>query len=41
MHQDENYCHNCRYWGPLRDGVHCGYCIDFFYANGHLPRKGE
>lgn len=36
-----HYCHCCRYHRELRDGVHCGWCLDFFYAHGRMPRKGD
>lgn len=37
----QNWCHNCRYHRELRDGVHCGWCLDFFYEHGRLPLKGD
>jgi hypothetical protein len=41
MSADTNYCHNCRHDSQLRDGVFCGYCLDFYYANGRLPVKSD
>jgi hypothetical protein len=36
-----NYCHNCRVHSSLPDGVHCGWCLRFFYAQGRLPTPAD
>jgi len=37
----ENYCHNCRWWQPLTDGVHCSWCLSFFYQHGRMPTMAD
>lgn len=40
-HLAAHYCFNCRYHRDLPDGVHCGWCIDFFYDHGRMPKAGD
>lgn len=37
----EDWCHNCRHFLELIDGVFCGYCLNYFYDHGRLPGKNE
>lgn len=37
----QNWCHNCHYHRDLKDGVHCAWCLDFFYEHGRLPVQGD
>jgi hypothetical protein len=37
----EHYCHHCRYWSALADGVHCAYCLAFWQANRRMPLPGD
>lgn len=37
-----HYCHNCRELSLLRDGVYCGWCLDWFYSHDSgLPKHGD
>jgi hypothetical protein len=36
-----HYCVNCCYHRELPDGAHCRWCLDFFYDNSRLPRRGD
>ena len=37
----EHYCHNCHHWGRLADGVHCGFCLDFWNEHHRMPTKAD
>lgn len=32
-----NYCHNCRFFMTLVDGVHCGPCMSFWNKFSRMP----
>lgn len=36
-----HYCHNCKVHGPRRDGVYCGWCLDFLAEFGRWPVYGD
>lgn len=35
------YCHHCRHFGELPDGVYCDFCLKFLYTRGRMPMIGE
>lgn len=36
-----HYCHNCKFWSELVDGVHCAFCLNFWRLNRRMPIPGD